>query len=210
VRSRARVPVTGHPPSVGENLREKDPLEVVPVWRSTLPSRPWDGFRVIPAFEEPSSGLPWERSFPGTALRDLRAILSGARSSAAQRLRAELPLLGFPNNAPPPSYVEESTPGWRVTALDRSIPSLRTGESRPCPRDWESHFPIRVPPASFLTSTAACSSPTVRACCISLPVLGFAAFPPESTRSPRGANRPSKPSLRRQRRSVASLTCFRL
>jgi len=37
--------------------------------------------------------------------------------------------------------------------------------------------PLRVPPSWFCTTSTVCSSSTLRACCIPLPILGFTAFP---------------------------------
>jgi len=62
-------------------------------------------------------------------------------------------------------------------------------------------LPIRVPSMWFSTTSTVSSSTTLRPYCRPLPILGFTAFPSVAKRNfPRCACRPSKPSLRRQRR----------
>ena len=68
--------------------------------------------------------------------------------------------------------------------------------------------PSPVPPSRFLTALTACSTRVLQACCILLPTVRFAAFPPRNASSPGGglcparlsrdASHPSKNSPRQQ------------
>jgi hypothetical protein len=73
-----------------------------------------------------------------------------------------------------------SSPGVvQRTPLHREGRGVHSRRRHRCPRLRDAATSrILVPPSWFLTTSTACSSSTVRACCIPLPILGFTAFPP--------------------------------
>jgi len=87
--------------------------------------------------------------------------------SVPPSIAAGLPLLGISKDRPSIGEVGESTPG---STLPHHL------------RD-EATSLILVPLLWFLTTSAAFSSSTLRACCIPLPILGFTAFPPVAKRT---------------------------
>jgi hypothetical protein len=93
--------------------------------------------------------------------------------------------------------------GFPLLGLSKDRPSIdesRRVHSRTLSRPSEkAATPSPVPPAWFLTTSTVCSSPTVQACFILLPILGFAAFRPVAKPvSPQAPSCPSKRSPRRQ------------
>jgi len=90
------------------------------------------------------------------------ATFPGTTSPIDPTFRPDLPLLGFPKTAPPPysSPRVHSRHPHRCGAFGR--------------RDAIS---LHVPSSWFHTTSTACSSRTVRACCSALPAMGSTPFP---------------------------------
>jgi len=130
---------------------------------------------------------------------DLGAVPDAFRSLRPSR-KAGFLSWGCPKIAPPSFKPRSPSPGStrpRVATETRS--SLGMGTP----------VPTRDPPSWFLTTSAVCSSTTLRPYFRPLPILGFTTFPSVAKRnSPRCAYCPSKPSLRRQLRATRTNPVF--
>jgi hypothetical protein len=106
-----------------------------------------------------------------------RRGLSQLGSPSELSLRAGSPLLSWDSSAftPPPF----NTPG--VHSRSPRAPSARTY-----------HSPGHVPSSWFLTTLTACSTWVLRACCIPLPAMRFAAFPARFASPPGGGLRSAR------------------
>jgi len=140
------------------------------------------------ALEVPTIGLRAIRMHGRANPPDLDADFPVAsRVSTIRRANAGHPLLGLSKDRP------SIVPSRRVRLPGPTLPCRPSERGRRLPR---------APSSWFLTTSTVCSSSTVQVCFTLLPILGFAAFPFVTKRSsPQRWSCPSKPSLRRQRRS---------
>jgi len=181
----------------GEELRSKSRLP----GRSLLPSS---------ALERVAALRP-SRTFDRSARQNLRtdsrdppdlgANYPDAFRSLRPGRKAGFPLVGLSKERPSIVSITESDSRKRLSsASPRGSARIAAG---PSPSGWERQFPSSVPPSWFRTTLTAYSSVTTRPCCMPLPILGFTAFPPVAKQdSPPCTCCPSKPSLRRQLRTL--------
>jgi hypothetical protein len=137
---------------------------------SPLPS---SAFRAPPFDVRGSPRGPYDQGAPHANAcerdpPDLDADFPVASRSLRPSLPAGLPLLGLSKDRP------SIEPRRRVR---------RPGTASPRPLRGTTAGRSRVPPAWFCTTSAACSSPTVKVCCALLPILGFTVFLPVAKRA---------------------------
>jgi len=178
--------------STGERFRSKLRLP----GRSLLPSTTLECVAALrPSRTSDRSAHPYFRT-DARDPPDLGADFPDAHQSLRPGGEAGFPLLGLSKDRPSIVQAVESDsrrPRHRVSAaLQRAF-------------EMGTPIPIRVPPSWFFaTSTVFLLDPA--AVFRQLPILGFTAFPPVAKQDfPRCTCRPSKPSLRRQRRAPGSL-----
>ena len=174
-------------PSPGGPSTGGDPRPVPRRLASPLPSSTFDAFGAG-ALEVLPTGVRRHTKVRVRDPPDLDADFSvTSRSMRSGLVQPDFLSWGCPKIAPPSFRVGES-----VARAARLRASLRRRTASPS----------RVPSSWFRTTSTVCSSSTVQVCFALLPILGFAMFPLVAKRGfPQRCSCPSKPSLRRQRRS---------
>jgi len=154
--------------------------------------------RTLEVFRPPAG-----RSIDLIGCPTLLVLVSPSELTVSKRVPKHLPLVGFVRVRP-----STDTPSSRPLPVDRDRPS-----------GIRSHPDAHVPPSWFLTTSAVFSATGAWACCIPLPVLGFAAFhscsPLRLAEAIRRVARvfpatyyPSKNSPRRQPHRVTAAVAF--